>query len=152
MSFPLPSSCSRQSTGVCFSPCCAQRRGDFRDWLLPDFMFCARRGTPMRRPSVLFRRDSWSGTACFNVGLSFWTCAHGVMLLLGDFGAASWASFSRFLSARGAYHRHLCSREQVPRPPLFVFRQWGDIKLPPPYVSGVCGVPNVCFQREMHVV
>ena len=52
----------------------------------------------------------------------------------------------------GACHRHLCSREQVPRPPLYVFRQWGDIKLPPPYVSGVCGVPSVCFQREMHVV
>ena len=51
----------------------------------------------------------------------------------------------------GAHHRHLCSREQVPRPPLFVFRQWGDIKLPPPYVSGVCGAPSVCFQREIHV-
>ena len=40
--FPLVSATFLvQSAGVCFSPCCDQRHGDFRDWLLPDFMFCA---------------------------------------------------------------------------------------------------------------
>jgi len=32
--------------------------------------------------------------------------------------------------------RILCLGEQIPRPPLYISRQWGDIKLPPPYVSG----------------
>jgi hypothetical protein len=68
-----------QSVGVCFSPCCAQRHGDFRDWLLLDFMFCARRGTQMGRPYVPFRQDSLSDTACFSGGLSFDTCARGVL-------------------------------------------------------------------------
>ena len=41
-----------------------------------------------------------------------------------------------------------CLREQVPRPPLYIFRQWGDIKIVPTATGGSVVTNYKCERRQ----
>ena len=70
-----------------------------------------------------------------------------------DGGLQLWCA-TGFASDRRAFPRFCdvnsfnCLREQVPRPPLYIFRQWGDIKIVPTATGGSVVTNYKCERRQ----